>query len=367
MSEILTWTGNGNWTYSGKNVYSAQGISGGTNYDPAISEPSTYTTAYFNVWADGISGGEPYRVNNGRTTILLDRYGNHYSAASAVPDKYVFAVNNMHMVLAPPKPAPEPVELDPFTFRFQFSNTAYNPQTAGAGKSGGVWTKVEDTTANQWDYCHQTTNWDDEFNGNFINPNNIVDVIGAGEFGEVSSMANRKLSSSKVAGGLFGSGSSNNTSYVRSICEFNTENVKDMQGMFFHCNMMTSVPPLNTSSCSSFWSMFDSCVSLKWINGLNFTNAVHIRALAANCSLAILPDMSTIDPSRIISAAYIFQGNTMCGEFGSPGISASYSYLSACNRQDFVRTGAYKGTGSAISATNPQVAAELAMIPNGWK
>lgn len=374
MSDILTIS-NGDWSATDnrnnvKQVFTVQGISGGRYYDPDVADPTTYTTAYFNVWADGLSSnGEPYRVSGGRNVILTDRYGNHYSAGSAAKSKYVIAVNNMHMVLGTPKEPLPPIELPDYTFRFQFSNTAYNPTTVTGWKSGSTWTKVTTgagESANQWDYTHVTANWNDEFLGKFSAANNLVDILYAGEFSGVTSMGNNHGSTAtKVSGGTFGSSGANKTSYIRSVCDFNTENIVNMEGMFFHCNNLTVAPRLNTSACTSFWSMFDSCIALKWINGYRFDNAVQIRSFAANCSLSILPDLSTINPSKIISASYIFQGNSNVGEFGSPGISAAYSYLSACPNVKY--TGAYKGTGSATSATIPQVAAELALVPGGWK
>lgn len=360
MSKVLTIDNGDPWLVGSKTVYKASGVS-------ADVGAGTATTALFNVCADGISAGVPYKTSAGRNYPVTDIYGNTYSGASAASCKYVLAVNNMHCVMAPPKEPLPPVELPAYTFRFQFSDTAYNPTNVTGWKSGSTWTQVEDAETNQWDYTHVTANWDDEFRGKFSAANNLVDILYAGEFSGVTSMGNIHGANAKVAGGTFGSKDAGTQSYLRSICSFNTENVKNMEGMFFHCAQLTTAPALNTSACSSFWSMFDTCGSLKWINGLDFTNAVHIRALAANCSLRILPDLSTIDQTKIVSAGYIFQGNYMCGEFGSPGISASYYYLSGCTNSKFNHGSAYSKTASATSATIPQVAAELALIPNSWK
>ena len=361
-NKVITLINTNPWVVNNRNVYQVQGISANAS--------NQTTTAYFNIWANGISSVDGvdrlYRTSGSRNYLVTDISGNLYDNPIQLNEKTVIAVNNRHAVLAPPEEPLPPVELPPCTFRMQFSNTAYNPTTVTGWKSGSTWTKVTGTDLNQWDYTHVTANWNDEFLGKFSATNNFVDILYAGDFSSVTSMGNNH-GTAKVSGGTFGSSGAGKTSYLRSICEFDTSNIVNMEGMFFHCGSLTKVPKLNTSACSSFWSMFDTCISLKWVNGLDFRSAKHVRAIFANCALSILPDISTLSLANITtacSAAYAFQANSMVGEFGSPGISASYSYLSAYTKYF---TGAYKGTGSAISAREPQVAAELAVIPGSWK
>lgn len=367
MPNIITLSSNIAWSAIGINdrkssvtrpIYDCIGYS---------SNSSETTTAHFNIWANGLSSVDgtlmPYRNYTSQNVprLVEDCSGNYYSAGVATTIKPVITVNNRHCVIGPPEPPPTPIVLPDYTFRFQFSNTAYNPVNAHAGKTGGTWTKVEDITANKWDYTHITANWDDEFNGNFTASNNLVDVIAAGEFSGVTSMANKALVSNKVAGGVFGSSTKDQTSYVRSICEFNTENVVNMNGMFFHSSI-AKVPKLNTSACSAFWSMFDSCGSLKWADGFDFRNARIIRSMFANCQLRIFPSLSSLgDTSKIISAHYMFQGNAMAGEYGSPGMSAAYSYLSSC------ASNKYNNSTFASAGTSSEAGrAERAVIPKSW-
>lgn len=365
MSKILTLESNTYWSATNNNnvtypVYKVQGIS---------SNNSTTATANFNIWAAGISSIDGvdrlYRISgSNRKYEVKDISGNSYDNPVPAKEKIVLSINNRHCVLAPPKQPLPPVELPPCTFRMQFSNTAYNPTNVTGWKSGSTWTKVEtEDGSNQWDYTHVTANWDDEFNGKFSAANNDVDILYAGDFSTVTSMSNKKYINNKVAGGTFGSSGSNKQSYLRSICTFDTSNIKNMDGMFFHCVNLTTLPPLVTSACSSFWSMFDTCGALKWINGMDFTNGIYLRSLAANCSLRILPDLSTLPSANMLHPSanvnYMFQGNIYAGEFGSPGILAAYSHISACNSH----TSTFKGTGSAT----PAGSAELAQIPNNWK
>lgn len=369
MPNIITLSSNIAWSAIGLNdrktsetrpIYDCIGYSSNNNET---------TTAHFNIWANGLSSVDgtlmPYRNYTSQNVprLVEDCSGNYYSAGSATTIKPVIAVNNRHCVIGPPEPPLPPIELPDYTFRFQFSNTSYDPTNVTGWKSGSTWTRVETNDGtNQWDYTHVTANWDDEFNGMFTATNNIVDVLYAGEFSGVTSMANKVFVQNKVAGGVFGSSVKEKNSYVRSICEFNTENVVNMNGMFFHCPQLAKVPKLNTSSCSAFWSMFDSCGSLKWADGFDFRNAKLLRSMFANCQLRILPSLSSLgDTSKIISAHYMFQGNAMAGEYGSPGLSAAYSYLSSCAGSQY-NNATFASAGTSSEAGR----AERAVIPKSW-
>lgn len=358
MPNVLTVSSNNNWRVLNKNVYSCSGLS---------ANNGTTTTALFNIWANGISAVDgimqPYRVTGNVTAVVKDFSGNPYTAISAEKRINILSYNDRHCVLSTPARPLPPVELPAYTFRFQFSNTAYNPVNVGGWKSGSTWTKVTSgagLTNNQWDYTHTTANWDDEFNGKFTAASNVVDILYAGDFSNVTSMANKAYVNSKVAGGTFGAGTSDKTSYIKSICSFDTSNVKNMDGIFFHCGLLTTLPSLNTSACSSFWSSFDTCGSLKWVNGLSFKNTKILRSVFANCNLRILPDISDIIATNLISADYAFLNNTMCGEYGSPGILAAYSYLSATR-------GTHRSTFASCGTRTPAGSAELAQIPDNWK
>lgn len=371
MPSIITLSSNIPWETTGwKNnsvtvsrpVYDCIGVS---------SNSTTSTTAHFNIWANGLSSVDgtlkPYRNDAQNIPYLYtDNSGNTYSAGTTAYIKPIVSVNNRHCVLATPKPPLPPVELPAYTFRFQFSKASYDPTTVTGWKSGSTWTKVTTgagESANQWDYTHTTENWDDEFNGKFSAADNLVDVLYAGDFAGVTSMANKAYIGSKVAGGTFGASGANGTSYLRSICTFDTSNVKNLDGMFFHCSVLGKAPKLNTSACSSFWSMFDSCGSLQWADGFDFRNASRLRSMFANCSLRILPSFSSVNPAKLNgSAHYLFQKNEYAGEYGSPGISAAYYYLSACpnikyNQNTFDICGSLTQAGQA----------ERALIPAGWK
>ena len=283
-----------------------------------------------------------------------------------VTERCVLETKLRHFVLAPPPEPPEPVgDLGPNTLRFKFSDTSYTPLSRNDWKSGGTWTMVpaeeNPRGENLWDYNQPSSSWDDEFNGKFIVSSNMVDIIGAGDMSGVTSMKNTAYVGGKVAGGTFGSGNANKTSYIRSIVLFDTSNVTKMDGMFFHCNMITTCPAFNTSSCTSFWSMFDSCTGLKWFSGdFDFSRATSIRAICANCNLRRLPSMASIT-SSLTECRYAFQGNADCGEYGTPRILEAYNYLSAVNPSQhgscFLNTGSNTTDGKA----------ELRQIPSGWK
>lgn len=70
--------------------------------------------------------------------------------------------------------------IDAMTLRFEFSKKDYNPNTAGVG-SAGTWTKVDSPNLNVWDWENTNTNWQDAFKKAFLDPDNDVRVIAAGD------------------------------------------------------------------------------------------------------------------------------------------------------------------------------------------
>lgn len=76
--------------------------------------------------------------------------------------------------------------IDAMTLRFEFSKKDYNPNTAGVG-SAGTWTKVDSPTLNIWDWKNTNTAWENDFKGAFVDPDNEVRIIAAGDTSTVTS------------------------------------------------------------------------------------------------------------------------------------------------------------------------------------
>lgn len=57
----------------------------------------------------------------------------------------------------PVPPEPEPIVPPPQTIRFRFENADYDPTVI---ENGGIWTKVADSSYNDWDWYCEDTNWE---------------------------------------------------------------------------------------------------------------------------------------------------------------------------------------------------------------
>ena len=338
----------------------------GAKYIYTASYTDSGTTVTTNILADGDDNGKPYKLNGSTHVYIKDPNGNDYTGATRIQGSRTLMVNpTTHAICMPPEPPLPPVTLPAYTLRFRFSMSGYNPTTASdhsgfSFKNGHTWTQVLDSGYNDWDYTREDSNWDDEFNGLFTNANNLVDIIYAGDMTGVTSMKNVKYLSGKVDGGTFGSGSKNKSCSIRSICTFDSSNVTNMDGLCFHCTHMKNAPEIDYSHSTSFWSAFDGCTGLAYVNRMDFSSAVSLRAIFANCNLKQLPDMSTVTSSLNL-CQYAFQGNNNCGINGNPGILAAYNYLSAANPG--TKNACFSGTGNATTDGR----AELNQIPDPWK
>lgn len=338
----------------------------GAKYIYTASYTSGGTTVTTNMLADGDDNGKPYKLDGTRHNYIKDPNGNDYTGAVRLQGSRTLMINaTTHAICMPPEPPLPPVSLPAYTLRFRFSMANYNPTTATdhsgfSFKSGHTWTQVHDTGYNDWDYTRTDSNWDDEFNGIFTNANNLVDIIYAGDMSGITSMKNVKYLSGKVDGGTFGSGSKNKSCSIRSICTFDSSNITRMDGLCFHCTSMKKAPEIDYSHSTTFWSAFDGCTGLAYVNRMDFSAATSLRAIFANCDLKQLPDMSSVT-SRLNLCQYAFQGNKNCGINGSPGILDAYNYLLAA--RPGTTTGCFSGTGSNTTAGK----AELNQVGAGWK
>ena len=290
-----------------------------------------------------------------RTSLVL--YGSdtpYMSNAVKLSSTYAIATDSYSRTTATLTQTDTSVLSTPYTLRFHFSSEYYNP-TNYSWKSGATWTQVSNRI---WDYTHETSNWDDEFNGKFITEwDTQVAVIAAGDMSGVTSMKNTAYVSNKVAGGVFGSASSSNISMFIYICDFDTSNVTNLDGLFYGCGYLQSLPTLNTSSCTSFWSTFDGCNSALFIPQVDLSHTASMRAMFSKCfSLLYWPDLSNVNPSLSL-CQYCFERNGNV----TKGITTSYNYLSALNTTNHTACFNKCGLASTISQS------ELSNVPTGWK
>lgn len=91
-------------------------------------------------------------------------FGSLYLGSTKIGEAYLGSVK----VYGPNQPDPfNPLGLPPYTMRFQFENSSYDPTAHSLDvthwKPGSTWTKVSDSP-NVWDYTLQDPDWSNAFN-----------------------------------------------------------------------------------------------------------------------------------------------------------------------------------------------------------
>lgn len=182
--------------------------------------------------------------------------------------------------------------IDAMTLRFEFSKKDYNPETAGVG-SAGTWTKVDSPTLNVWDWTNENANWGSSFKGAFLDEDNSVRVIAAGDTSAVTS-------TEKMFAGLYeGTPSSGYNPISRNnvvdCCSFDLSGSTNSTEMFTFSTLQTakfvdfssytknlnffyadtyiqSVPNLDCSNATSIGQLFMKCANLVKVGTIKISN-----------------------------------------------------------------------------------------------
>lgn len=223
------------------------------------------------------------------------------------------------------------------TLRFEFGNQSYNPVTAGVGSSG-TWKRCEFMPGNVWDWTNTNTSWATAFGGGGVGipgafadyENNPVKVIAAGDTSSVTDFSrffqncyaitevcpidtseatnvmlmfssctncekfpNMDFSSATASNGTVGV-------YQSCLKMITAPNIVfpnqaySLQNFFYSCENLTSIPLLDTSSCTSMQAMFHRCTSLTSIPLLDTSNVTNMQYTFKNCiSLTTIPLFDT--------------------------------------------------------------------------
>ena len=143
-----------------------------------------------------------------------------------------------------------PLNLPPFTVRFQFNNLSqgYDPTTSGeTWKSDATWTQVS-SSPNVWDYHRPDPNWTGEFERNTwgIYTNSYTSILGMNTTG-ITTMT-RMLSRIK---------------FMEPIPSFDISGTTTLYGLFMDSAFLGTredhLPMLNTSHITSMNSVFTNC------------------------------------------------------------------------------------------------------------
>ena len=83
-----------------------------------------------------------------------------------------------------------------------------------------------------------------------------------------------------------------------------TSNVTNMQGMFYHCKQLTTIPLINTSLVTDMSYIFSNCVSLTSIPQLDTSRVTSMKEMFTSCSsLTTIPQLDT---SRVTNMSSMF-------------------------------------------------------------
>jgi hypothetical protein len=251
------------------------------------------------------------------------------------------------------------------TLRFMFSDTTYNPQAAGVGASG-TWRKKLDTNYNVWDWTNNNASWSNQFEGAFVDPNNIVDIIDAGNTSNLTSISycfRNSTSLNSVC--LFDTSNVLNISQaftntaIKTLPKFNFDKVTTGIGACLQCTDLKTVNDLSfiaVAGGSGLQQFFDGCAQLENVGTIYAPNVRQISYMFRGCAgLKAIPSISC---DSAITTTSMFSG---CRNVES-GILDFYNYLST--KETTVTT--YSGTFNNCGINTVTGSAELAQIPSSW-
>ena len=168
---------------------------------------------------------------------------------------------------------------------------------------------------------------------------------------------------------------------LTSVPLFDTSNVTNMNSMFQGCKSLTTVPLFDTSSVTNMGYMFSQCTSLTNVPLFDTTNVTYMSHMFDGCHY--LTDVALFDTSKVTEMGGMFSGCsslTTIPLFNTSKVTHMQYTFSGCTH---VQSGALALYQQASTQTNPPTyhiytfyncgsytetgSAELAQIPSDWK
>ena len=227
-----------------------------------------------------------------------------------------------------------PLNLPPYTFRFQFADTSYNPNSS-SWKSGATWTRVS-SNPNVWDYHRESSNYTNEFverfkvtntkclggnttgitymGGLFADNDKFIEtaVFDTSNTTDMSSMFNDTAITTVP---LFNTSNATNMfefcyrcNNLTNIAQLNTSKVTNMSGMFYECTALQSIPLIDTSKAENMEQMFRGCTALTSVPSIDTSAAQNTSGMFAVCSS--LTTIPALNLSNVTDASRMFQDCT---------------------------------------------------------
>ena len=118
-----------------------------------------------------------------------------------------------------------------------------------------------------------------------------------------------------------------------SILSYNyTENVTNMNSMFYDCNALTSVPLFNTQNVTNMNSMFSGCNALTSVPLFNTQNVTNMNSMFQKCySLTAVPLLDTKKVTNMGSMFRYCTALTSVPSLDMRSVTGTYSMFSECS------------------------------------
>ena len=249
------------------------------------------------------------------------------------------------------------------TLRFEFSKTDYDPIAAVVGSSGR-WKKLKSGSKNVWDWTRSGTTFYLSFENAFLDNDNLVSIIAAGNTSKVTNMSFMFRGCTSLT----------------SVPLFDTSNVTDFGSMFRGCTSLASVPLFDTSKVTNMNDCFNGCTSLASVPLFDTSNVTSMNGTFNNCSS--LTSVPLFDTSKVTNMSFMLRGCTSLASvhlFDTSKVTNIGSMLNGCTN---VESGSLALFQQASTQANPPSthtdcfkncgrdtvtgAAELAQIPQSW-
>ena len=177
-------------------------------------------------------------------------------------------------------------ELPPFTLRFEFSKPDYIPPRIYMA-SGSTWTKVQGIQENRWDFHYESQYWPSLFEHIFDNTGVKVKVVD-GNLTGVTHMTSLFWGCQDLV----------------SVCPLNSGDAIRMNNMFYFCHNLLWVGTIETKNVITMQEMFTQCFKLKAVNFTDTSKVEDMSVMFQACwELPRIPNMNT---ASLTNAAYMF-------------------------------------------------------------
>ena len=126
----------------------------------------------------------------------------------------------------------------------------------------------------------------------------------------------------------------NNLTYERlqKILSYNTtSSVTNMEGMFYYCASLTTIPSINTSLVTSMKNMFNTCRNLTTIPQLDTSNVTNMEGMFKECNkLTTIPQLNTSNVTTMERMFYYCSKLTTISQLDTSKVTNMIEMFRSC-------------------------------------